>query len=89
MRRIGVRELRQNAGVYLRAVAQGETIEITNHGHPIAQLIPATNDAWSALIASKEVTPARTHPRDILAHPPRSYSSSASAPLANARRDER
>jgi prevent-host-death family protein len=73
MRSIGVRELRQNAGLYLRDVQQGETIEITHHGHPIAQLIPATNDAWSALIASKEVIAARTHPRDILARPPRAY----------------
>ena len=32
MRRIGVRELRQNAGTYLHDVAEGETIEITHHG---------------------------------------------------------
>lgn len=70
MRRIGVRELRQNAGTYLRDVANGESIEITNHGHPVAHLVPATKDSWSALIASKEVIPARITPSDILNRPP-------------------
>ncbi|OCB23955.1 prevent-host-death protein [Mycobacterium paraffinicum] len=73
MKRVGVRELRQNASVLLRAVADGHTIEITHHGHPVAQLIPATNDTWSALIASKEVTPARLTPAEILDLPHRPY----------------
>lgn len=69
MRRCGVRELRQNASALLREVAAGQTIEITSNGHPIAQLIPAASDPWAALIASKEVTPARTDPRTILTGP--------------------
>ena len=73
MKRVGVRELRQNASVLLRQVANGETIQITYHGHPIAQLIPAAPDAWTALIASKEVIPARLRPADILSRPPRPY----------------
>lgn len=73
MKRYGVRELRQNASVLLRQVAAGETIEITSNGQPVAQLIPATCDPWTALIASKEVTPARTTVTDILTRPPRSY----------------
>ncbi|MCH9731986.1 MAG: type II toxin-antitoxin system prevent-host-death family antitoxin [Actinomycetia bacterium] len=74
MKTVGVRELRQNWSMFLRDVADGETIEITHHGHPVAQLIPATPDTWDALIASKEVTPARTTPADILNHKPRPYS---------------
>lgn len=70
MKRVGVRELRQNASVLLRDVADGETIEITHHGHPVAQLIPVSNDAWSALIASNEVTPARLTPAEILTYAP-------------------
>ncbi|ORX14151.1 prevent-host-death protein [Mycobacterium xenopi] len=85
VKRVGVRELRQNASMLLRDVADGETIEITHHGHPIAQLIPATNDAWSALIASKEVTPARTSPADILSRPPRNYNAPAQTPTDKAR----
>lgn len=42
MESIGVRELRQNASKYLDLVyTQGISIEITNHGHPVARLVPA------------------------------------------------
>ena len=40
MRSIGVRELRQHASTYLRAVEQGETIEVTDRGRPVARLVP-------------------------------------------------
>ncbi|MGH2444308.1 MAG: type II toxin-antitoxin system Phd/YefM family antitoxin [Chloroflexota bacterium] len=40
MIRIGVRELRQNASRYLRLVADGETVEVTNHGKLVALLTP-------------------------------------------------
>ncbi|MBA2263920.1 MAG: type II toxin-antitoxin system prevent-host-death family antitoxin, partial [Chloroflexi bacterium] len=32
MRRIGIRELRQNASEYVRAAEAGETIEVTDRG---------------------------------------------------------
>jgi prevent-host-death family protein len=38
--RVGVRELRQNLSVYLRRVAAGETLEVTEHGRPVARLGP-------------------------------------------------
>ena len=40
MASIGVRELRQRASEWLRRVEQGETIEITNRGRPVARLSP-------------------------------------------------
>jgi prevent-host-death family protein len=40
MSSVGVRELRQRASELLRRVSQGETIEITDHGHPVAVLAP-------------------------------------------------
>lgn len=40
MRSIGVRELRQQASRYLRAVEQGETFEVTDRGRPVALLTP-------------------------------------------------
>ncbi|SFO85336.1 prevent-host-death family protein [Amycolatopsis arida] len=40
MDRIGVRELRQNASVYLRRVAAGESFTVTDRGHPVAELRP-------------------------------------------------
>ncbi len=43
MEQVGVRELRQNASVLLeRVMSTGETIEITNHGRPVAHLVPIT-----------------------------------------------
>ena len=40
MTSIGVRELRQNASRWLERVQQGETFEVTNHGVPVARLVP-------------------------------------------------
>jgi prevent-host-death family protein len=40
MRRIGVRELRQNASKYLRLAQAGETIEVTDRNVPVALLTP-------------------------------------------------
>ncbi|MHB8958812.1 MAG: type II toxin-antitoxin system Phd/YefM family antitoxin [Candidatus Limnocylindrales bacterium] len=38
--RVGVRELRQNLSVYLDRVKAGETLEVTEHGRPVARLGP-------------------------------------------------
>ena len=35
--RVGVRELRQNLSVYLDRVKAGETLEVTEHGQPVAR----------------------------------------------------
>jgi prevent-host-death family protein len=40
MKRIGIRELRQHASVWLRKVEAGESFEVTNRGRPIALLVP-------------------------------------------------
>jgi len=40
--RVGVRELRQNLSRYLRRVARGETLEVTERGRPVAILGPLT-----------------------------------------------
>ena len=41
MESVGIRELRQNASALLdRVEATGMSIEITNHGHPVARLVP-------------------------------------------------
>ena len=41
MRTIGVRELRQRASEYLKAVEAGGSFEITAHGRPVALLVQA------------------------------------------------
>jgi prevent-host-death family protein len=37
---VGIRELRQNLSVYLRRVAEGETLHVTDRGRPVAVLAP-------------------------------------------------
>lgn len=59
MKRMGVRELKDNFKEALDEVAnQGQIIEVTKHGRPIARLVPAlnggaidwdANGAWTAL----------------------------------------
>jgi prevent-host-death family protein len=67
MTRIGVTELRQNAGRYLRRVAAGETIEITVRGRPIARLVPpvGSGSTWDRLVAEGRVTPAKGSLADV------------------------
>jgi prevent-host-death family protein len=70
MESVGVRELRQNASVLLdRLQATGESIEITNHGRPVAHLVPVTSAASSRaeLIRAGMLRPGRGDP---LAVPP-------------------
>lgn len=40
MTSVGIRELRQRASELLRLVEQGETVEITDRGRPVALLTP-------------------------------------------------
>src|ERR1700691_6729081 len=39
-RRIGIRELRQHASVYVDLAERGYTVDITNRGRRVAQLVP-------------------------------------------------
>ncbi len=58
--RVGVRELRQNLSVYLDRVKEGETLEVTEHGHSVALLTPLPRVSQSTLdrlIAEGRVTP--------------------------------
>ena len=57
--RVGVRELRQNLSVYLDRVKDGETLEVTEHGQPVARLTPRPPQVLSELdrlIAEGRVT---------------------------------
>ncbi len=62
--RIGVRELRQNLSVYLRRVKTGESLEVTEHGRPVALLVPLTEGA-SPLQRLIEAGRARAPVRDL------------------------
>lgn len=44
MKSIGIRELRQHASKYIRLVKEGECIEITDRGEPVAMLTAIPKD---------------------------------------------
>jgi prevent-host-death family protein len=47
---VGLRELRQQAGAVLKRVRGGESVEITDHGHPIARIVPLRPSALDQLV---------------------------------------
>ena len=59
-RRIGIRELRQHASVYVDLAEKGYTVDITNRGRLVAQLVPAfePGSPLERLIASGVIEPA-------------------------------
>lgn len=59
MTRVGIRELRQRASELLRLVEQGDTIEITDRGRPVAVLGPIpTGSPLERLRRTGEIEPA-------------------------------
>ena len=58
MTTVGVAELRQNLSKYLRLVARGERLVVTDRNRPVAELgpPPSTGDALDRLIAEGRVT---------------------------------
>ncbi len=40
MKQITIRQLRQNASIWLRQVQDGEVFEVTDRGRPVAPLVP-------------------------------------------------
>ncbi len=55
METISHRELRNNSGVVLERVRNGETIAITNHGELAALIVPALTEPFDRLVASGRV----------------------------------
>src|SRR5215475_9361281 len=58
--RIGIRELRQHASVYVDLAERGYTVDITNRGRLVAQLVPVREPGspLERLIAAGIVEPA-------------------------------
>jgi prevent-host-death family protein len=57
---IGIRELRQNASLWVAKAKAGRTIQITDRGRPVARLVPLTpiDQARDKLIAEDQLIPA-------------------------------
>jgi prevent-host-death family protein len=91
MKTIGVRELRQRASEYLKAVEAGGSFEITAHGRPVALLVQArTANRRDLLMARGRLAPARGDLLDLGAPvKPRAGAPTATEELAATRADER
>jgi prevent-host-death family protein len=91
MTSVGVRALRQRASELLRLVEQGETVEITDRGRPVALLTPLPEGSpLDRLRAAGEVESASEDPNDlpeplVLA----TEAESASSALQRLRQEER
>ncbi len=66
--RIGLRELRQNASIYVDLAEKGYTVDITNRGRLVAHLVPAkdSDSPLERLIAEGIILPAE-EPGTLLA----------------------
>lgn len=91
MTSVGVRALRQRASELLRLVEQGETVEITDRGRPVALLTPMPEGSpLERLRTAGEIESATEDPNDLpalLVLGPETES--ASSALQRLRRDER
>jgi prevent-host-death family protein len=90
MARVGIRELRQRASELLRRVEDGESIEITDRGRPVAVLAPLPSDPLERLRAVGDLELSEGDisdlPEPLVASPAVELPSEA---LARLRRDER
>lgn len=56
---VGVRELRDGLSRHLGSVRAGTEITVTDHGKPVARIVPAVDDAYTRLVASGRLVPAQ------------------------------
>ena len=57
MIRMGVRELKDSLSRALRQVQEGETVEVTDHGRPIARIIKAWPSRGQQMISEGRLLP--------------------------------
>jgi antitoxin (DNA-binding transcriptional repressor) of toxin-antitoxin stability system len=77
MRSVGIKVLKNKLSEYVRLAASGETVQVTDRGDVVAELVPprpVPSDAkatWEELIRQGIVTPAKNPGAPL---PPRGYS---------------
>ncbi len=94
MNRVGVRELGQQASSVLRRVVNGEVIEVTDHGHPIARIVPLRTGVLDQLVLEGRAMEATGDLLDLmdeldLPRPAETGRQLPSQALADLRSDER
>ncbi|MDE3103227.1 MAG: type II toxin-antitoxin system prevent-host-death family antitoxin [Chloroflexota bacterium] len=72
--RVGVRELKNELSAYLRRVNGGESVVVTDHGRPVARLVPPDlPEGIQRLIREGRLRPARGRgrlPRLVIPYEP-------------------
>jgi prevent-host-death family protein len=63
---VGIRELRQQTSRVLKRVVAGEVVEITEHGHPIARIVPLRPGVLDQLTAEGRATEAAADLLELL-----------------------
>lgn len=86
---VGIRALQQNASSVVARAAQGEIIEVTDRGRPIAQIVPLPEGRMAALVSAGLARPATSRVVDLPAPLPSTGAPSLGELLAEARSDER
>jgi prevent-host-death family protein len=94
MIRVGIRELKQQTSAVIKRVAGGEAVEVTDHGHPVARIVPLRPSVLDQMIAEGRVTPADGDLLDLMDElglplPAIPGQPTASEVLAQLRADER
>jgi prevent-host-death family protein len=93
MQRMGIRELRANLGGVVRRVQAGETVEVTEHGHPVARIVPLRHRSrYDQMVAEGRIVPPEGSLADLLDRERRQLQPgerSLSEILAELRADER
>lgn len=86
---VGIRELRQNLSVYLRRITQGERLEVTDRGRPVAVLVPvrAEMSSFERLVAEGRARMPVGHVLDL--PPPEGEVSTVASDAVIAGREER
>ena len=89
MEHVSVRELRQHLSTYLRRVAAGERLVVTERRRPVALLgpLPEADDILEYLIAIGEATPATGDLLDL--PPPKPYPGPSSSEIFDELRADR
>jgi prevent-host-death family protein len=65
MRTVTHREMRNSSGEILRAVAAGQTVQVTNNGQVAALISPPAGSSLDRLIAQGQARPARRGVADL------------------------
>lgn len=90
MASVGIRELRDNISSVIRRVASGEAIDVTDHGHLVARIVPIrARSELEQMLAEGRATPATSDLLEFEPPPRQPGEPSLSEILAELRLDER